>query len=174
MAEPPFKILWNPWRYEYVKSTLKKKDKCIFCELPKFKDEEAYIIYRGKYSYIVLNTYPYNSGHLMIVPYRHVDTFEKLTEEETTEITALLKKILRVLREVFSPEGFNIGVNIGRAAGAGVEGHIHIHVVPRWTGDSNFMFVIGNTKTIPISLEKTYELLKSKWIELYGGEALDH
>lgn len=170
-----FKILWNPWRYEYIKViTGKERGRCIFCEMPRKGDEEAYIIYRGKYSFIVLNAYPYNSGHVMIAPYRHVNTYEKLNNEEIMEISLLIKRILPVIREVFKPDGFNIGINIGRAAGAGVEGHIHIHVVPRWVGDSNFMSVIGSTKTLPIALEETYRLLKSKWIEKYGEEALDH
>ncbi len=168
-------ILWNPWRYEYIKSISKRheKKKCIFCEMIKRRDDEAYIIYRGKYSFIVLNAYPYNSGHLMIAPYRHVASYEELSNDEIREISLLLKHIIPVLRESFKPDGFNIGINIGRAAGAGVEGHIHIHVVPRWVGDANFMTVISATKTLPIALEETYKILKSKWIEKYGEEALD-
>ncbi len=175
MDKTVYNILWNPWRYEYIKSTVKReKKKCILCEIPSRRDDEAYIIHRGKHAFIVLNAYPYNSGHVMIVPYRHVPSLEDLSDEEFLEITILLKKILRTLREAFNPEGFNVGVNIGRAAGAGIEEHVHIHVVPRWIGDSNFMAVIGNTKTLPVSLEETYRILKTKWIQLYGEEALDH
>ncbi len=174
MNRETYNILWNPWRYEYIKSTLRRTGKCVLCEIPRRRDDEAYIIHRGRHSYIVLNAYPYNSGHVMIVPYRHTASIENLNDEELNEINTLLRKILRVLRLTFKPEGFNIGVNIGRAAGAGIEEHVHIHVVPRWVGDSNFMAVIGNTRTLPTSLEESYRLLKTKWIELYGEEALDH
>ncbi len=170
-----YNILWNPWRYEYVRETVKPHSKCILCELVRKCDEEAYIIYRGKHSYIVLNAYPYNSGHLMIVPYRHVSSIESLDKEELIEINELIIRSLKILRDTFNPDGFNIGMNIGRAAGAGIEEHIHIHIVPRWVGDSNFMAVIASTKTLPISLDETYRLLRSSWKKLFRGEeALDH
>ena len=169
-----FKILWNPWRYEYIKTTTKPNKTCIFCELLKQRDEEAYILHRGKYSYVVLNAYPYNSGHLMIVPYKHVGTIEELDQETIIEMMNFVKKSIRVLREAFTPDGFNIGINIGRAAGAGIPGHVHIHVVPRWVGDSNFMAIIASTKTLPISLDETYTILREKWKQINGEEALDH
>ncbi|ADI32580.1 HIT family protein [Staphylothermus hellenicus] len=158
-----YRILWNPWRYEYIRSTLKPRRKCVFCELPKKKDEEAYIVYRGKYSYVVLNAYPYNSGHLLIVPYKHTPSIEDLEPEILMEMIELLNKSIKTLRKSFTPDGFNIGLNIGRAAGAGVEEHVHIHVVPRWVGDSNFMAIIASTKTLPISLQKTYRIIRENW-----------
>lgn len=170
-----YRILWSPWRYQYIRSTVKPREKCIFCEIPKMRDEDAYLLYRGKYSYVVLNAYPYNSGHLMVIPYRHVDTIEKLTMEELMEMMELTKKSLNALRRAFNPDGFNIGINIGRAAGAGVAGHVHIHVVPRWVGDANFMAVIASTKTLPLSLRETYNILRESWEEIPGNEeALDH
>ncbi|ABN70072.1 histidine triad (HIT) protein [Staphylothermus marinus F1] len=158
-----YRILWNPWRYEYIRSTLKPKRICIFCELPKKKDNEAYIVYRGKYSYVVLNAYPYNSGHLLIVPYKHTPSIEDLEPEILTEMIELLNRSIKALRKSFTPDGFNIGLNIGRAAGAGVEEHVHIHVVPRWVGDSNFMAIIASTKTLPISLQETYRIIRENW-----------
>lgn len=158
-----YQILWNPWRYEYIRSTFKPKKKCIFCELPKRKDEEAYIVYRGKYSYVVLNAYPYNSGHLLIIPYKHVPLIEDLETDTINEMMKLVVKSIKVLRESFAPDGFNIGINIGRAAGAGIEEHVHIHVVPRWVGDANFMAIIASTKTLPISLQETYRIIRENW-----------
>ena len=161
-------ILWNPWRYEYIKQfTVKKEqEECLFCRLQKQDDNEALIIYRGKHSFIVLNAYPYNSGHLMIAPYRHVPDITELNSEELFEMGEITKKSIRVLRYAFMPDGFNIGANIGRAAGAGVPGHFHIHIVPRWIGDTNFMAIIAGVKTIPVALRETYELIKKAWIEV--------
>jgi ATP adenylyltransferase len=158
-----YRILWNPWRYEYIKRTLKSSSECIFCKLQNMSDDEAYIIYRGEYSYVVLNAYPYNSGHLLIVPYRHVASIEDLNDNELLEMMKLVNKSIKALRKAFTPDGFNIGINLGRAAGAGVAGHVHIHVVPRWIGDSNFMAVIAATKTLPISLAETYKILRENW-----------
>jgi len=170
-----FKILWNPWRYEYIRTTTKPKGTCIFCDLPSRSDQEALILYRGKYSYIALNAYPYNSGHLMVIPYRHVPSLEDLSSEELKELVDLVVKSIKALRESFSPDGFNVGLNIGRAAGAGVEDHVHVHVVPRWVGDANFMAIISSTKNLPISLDEAYKILKDSWRKLFGGEeALDH
>lgn len=170
-----YKILWNPWRYEYVKTTTKPREKCIFCELPKYRDEESLIIYRGKYSYIALNAYPYNSGHIMIIPYHHASTLEELKHEELSEIMDLLIRSIKTIRKAFNPDGFNIGINIGRAGGAGIEDHVHVHVVPRWIGDTNFMAIISSTKNLPISLNETYKLLRNAWKKIFSGEeALDH
>jgi len=170
-----YRILWNPWRFEYIKSTLKPRDGCVFCRLLSRSDEESYILYRGKYSYIVLNAYPYNSGHLMIVPYKHTANLEDLEKETIDEMIDLLNKSIKVLRESLKPDGFNIGMNLGRAAGAGVEDHVHIHVVPRWVGDTNFMAIIGYAKTLPVSLDETYRLLRDCWRKLFSSEeALDH
>ncbi len=153
-------ILWTPWRMQYIKSTLEKSGKCIFCELPKKDDEEALIVYRGKYNYIVLNAFPYNSGHVMIVPYRHVSSIEDMSDEELSETMKLLRMTLKVLREEYKPEGFNVGWNIGRAAGAGIPGHVHVHVVPRWAGDANFMTVTAGVKVLPEALNDTWKRLR--------------
>jgi ATP adenylyltransferase len=164
------KILWNPWRYEYIKQFSSNKDvdkkECLFCRLQSMKDEEAYIVHRGRKAFVVLNAYPYNSGHLMITPYSHVPEPTLLDEESILEIMLLLNKSLKALRIAFNPDGFNIGANIGRVAGAGVPDHFHIHVVPRWVGDTNFMAIIADTKPLPISLRESYELIKKAWIEV--------
>ncbi len=165
-----FKVLWSPWRSEYIKSFGKsKKEECLFCILPKKNDEEAYIVYRGKYAYVVLNAFPYNSGHLMIVPYRHVRSVIDLRESEIHEIfDELLKKSILALSETLRPDGFNVGINIGRVAGAGIEDHVHVHVVPRWIGDTNFMPVISGTKSLPVALDETYRILRDYWVKNFG------
>lgn len=158
-------ILWAPWRSVYIKSiTRDKKDQkmCLFCELQKKNDDEAYIVYRGSKNYIVLNAFPYTTGHLMIVPYRHVSTIEELDDEEILEMIKLAKLMIKILKKEYRPDGFNIGINIGRAAGAGIEGHIHLHIVPRWVGDSNFMSIIANTRVLPEALDETYKKLKNR------------
>ena len=170
-----FQILWAPWRSKYIKSIStesKTKNECLFCLLPKRSDEESLIIYRSRNVYVVLNAFPYTSGHIMVVPYRHVNSLEKLTDEELLELMKTVNISIKILREALNPEGFNIGINIGRPAGAGIEDHVHIHVVPRWTGDANFMTTIYNTRVLPVSLKETYNLLK-KYFTKYE-EALDH
>ena len=154
---------------QYIKSTLEKSNKCVFCELPKRDDEEALIVYRGEHNYIVLNAFPYNSGHVMIVPYRHVSTIEELSDEELMETMKLLKLTLKVLREEYKPEGFNIGWNIGRAAGAGIPGHVHVHVVPRWAGDANFMTVTAGVKVLPEALNDTWRKLREGFERFTSG-----
>lgn len=167
--------LWAPWRFAYVSDAAKKtKDTCIFCDFIKQDNDKGnLIVYRGKYSFIILNRFPYNPGHIMIVPYRHVSSLEILTRDEMIEMFNLVKISLKILREVYSPDGFNIGVNIGRVAGAGIESHVHIHIVPRWNGDANFMQVISNTKVLPEALEDTYNKLKQKFQNINSEEALD-
>ena len=153
--------IWAVWRAEYVKIAAKEEPGCIFCELPAREDDrEALILARGKLGFVLLNRYPYNPGHLMVAPYRHVPSLEDLTPEEALDVWELTVKSMRALREAFSPHGFNIGVNVGRVAGAGFEGHVHVHVVPRWNGDTNFMPVVAETKVISESLERVYEELK--------------
>ncbi len=152
------KRLWAPWRLRYILG--KKPKECLFCVKAKeSKDRENYILYRGRRCFIMLNIYPYNNGHLMIAPYRHVASLEDLDEETLTELMVLLNKSLRLLRQVMDPHGFNIGINLGKAAGAGIVEHVHIHVVPRWKGDTNFMPVLAETKVIPELLDETYEKL---------------
>jgi len=128
--------------------------KCIFCE------KKQYVLKETRYAMVMLNLFPYNPGHLMVAPKRHVANLEDLTDEELKEIMALTQKSVKVLKEIANPDGFNIGINIGRVAGAGFEGHIHIHIVPRWNGDTNFMPIIGETKVIPEGIEKTFKKLK--------------
>ena len=160
--------LWAPWRYKYIKDTVSaKNDKCIFCELlSENNDKENFIIYRGKKAYIMLNRYPYNNGHVMVIPYGHFSEMSELSDEEMLEIMKLLDLSVKVLKSKFSSDGFNIGINLGRTAGAGIDDHIHFHVVPRWNGDTNFMPVIGGTKIISQSLKESWEILKKGFVEL--------
>jgi len=150
--------LWAPWRMQYIAGP--KSDGCIFCGKAKEgADARNLILARGSFTYVLLNIYPYNLGHLMIAPYRHVDSLGKLSPEERGEMMAWASRSERALREAFLAEGFNIGVNIGKVAGAGIDDHVHMHVVPRWGGDTNFMPVLGDTKVIPEHLEETYAKL---------------
>ncbi len=150
--------VYTPWRREYV--TGKKLEGCIFCEMAAASnDRENLIVHRGELAYIVLNKYPYNNGHFMTAPYRHVATLEEITADEVAEIMALTALGMRALRETVHPDGFNVGANIGEAAGAGVKDHFHLHVVPRWNGDNNFMAVLGDVKLIPQMLAETREQL---------------
>ncbi len=152
--------IFAPWRIEYIR--MEKKDGCIFCELPAENDDENnLILYRGKYAFVIMNNYPYNPGHVMVAPFRHVGDFDSLTAEEIKEIHQLVSLMIRAIKRAMNPDGFNIGLNIGRVAGAGVEHHIHVHIVPRWNGDTNFMPVISDTKVIPQALKETYHELKT-------------
>lgn len=164
---PHYKNLWAPWRMKYIKGGAREAG-CIFCEAPKMPDDKALIVYRGERAYVILNKYPYNSGHLMVVPYRHAPSIEDLTDEESLELIRLVKVSLRALREAYKPQGFNIGVNIGEVAGAGIAGHVHIHVVPRWAGDTNFMPIIGGVKVIPQSLEDSYREIREAFKSVMG------
>jgi ATP adenylyltransferase len=162
------KQIWAPWRMEYVSK--EKPAGCILCDKPKEnRDRSNYILYRGQWNFIILNSYPYNPGHLMVAPYRHIGCLEELSEQELGEHFDIIKKANKVLTEVFHPQGFNIGINIGKAAGAGINGHIHTHIVPRWEGDTNFMPVISDTKILPQSLASTYEKLTQKVSLFFSG-----
>ena len=155
--------LWTPWRYAYITSAGEndgKAEGCVFCELPKLPDEEAKIVYRGQHCFIILNSFPYTSGHVMVVPFAHLDELQKLPEAAAQEMMALSQKMERVLRQVYSPDGINLGMNIGRAAGAGIAGHVHMHVLPRWIGDTNFMTVTGESRVLPEALEETWRRIK--------------
>lgn len=148
-----------PWREKYVKNVFKMKE-CIFCRAIKSNnDPKAYILYRGKHNFIILNKFPYTPGHIMIAPNQHLDLFEKAGKESTDEMTDLIKLSLKKLRKHYRPQGFNTGMNIGQSAGAGVVDHYHVHIIPRWVGDSNFMPLIGKTKVVIETLEKTYRQL---------------
>lgn len=153
--------LWAPWRGAYVKMAAKSKG-CFFCRYVRGrKDSANYVIERSKFSFSVLNLYPYNNGHVMVAPQKHVADLEKMLPEERQDLVDLLIRMKRRLKRVLEPDGFNIGFNEGRVAGAGLEGHLHIHVVPRWNGDTNFMPVIGETKVLPASLKEMHRKLSS-------------
>ena len=156
------KQLWAPWRIEYIQ--MEKPAECILCNKPKQKDDAAnYILYRGDKNFIIMNSYPYNSGHLMIAPYRHIANLEELTDEERHEHFEIASRSVKILRQLFNPAGFNLGINMGKVAGAGIDDHIHTHIVPRWLGDTNFMPVIANTKVINEALAETYKKLLGKF-----------
>ena len=156
------KYVWAPWRIQYI---LQEKPKgCILCDKPKEnRDEENYIVYRGKLNFIMLNSYPYNPGHLLIAPYRHAASLEDLTGAERNEHFELVSRSLPVLKEAFKPAGFNIGANIGKVAGAGIEDHFHSHIVPRWQGDTNYIPVLADVRIVPQALADTYKLLAGKF-----------
>jgi len=151
--------LWTPWRYAYVSGATKESG-CIFCDAPKESDEKARIVYRGAHCYIILNTYPYTNGHVMIVPYAHLDELQKLLSNAACEMTALTQRMEGVLRQLYRPEGINLGMNLGKAAGAGIAGHLHMHILPRWIADANFVSVIGETRVLPETLDVTWERIR--------------
>ncbi len=154
--------IWAPWRIEYIE--MEKPEGCILCDKPKENNDVLnYILYRGGKNFIIMNRYPYNPGHLMIAPYRHIANLEELSDEELYEHYQIVSRSLKVLRQVFNPGGFNIGINMGRAAGAGIEEHVHTHIVPRWHGDTNFMPVVADTKVVSEALAGTYGKLKDKF-----------
>jgi len=155
------KYISAPWRADYVKKVFKMTG-CVFCRSLKMKnDREALILFRGEHNFVMLNKYPYNPGHLMIAPYKHLDSPEKADKASTNEMMDLLKRALQVLRNCYNPQGFNTGMNVGQSAGAGVKDHFHLHVIPRWTGDSNFMPLIGKTKVVIEDLDTAYGQLAS-------------
>ena len=151
--------LWTPWRYAYVSGAAPVTG-CIFCNAPKETDEKARIVYRGVQCYVILNTFPYTSGHAMIVPYAHLDELNKLPPDAALEMMALTQRMEVVLRDLYHPDGINLGMNLGKAAGAGVAGHVHMHILPRWMADSNFVSVIGETRVLPEALEVTWERIR--------------
>jgi ATP adenylyltransferase len=154
--------LWTPWRYQYV-STAGKPQGCVFCLAQQEADEKARIVHRGQHCFVILNTFPYNTGHAMIVPYQHLDQLQNLPAEGAQEMMALAQRLEGYLRELYRPDGVNLGMNIGAAAGAGVAGHIHMHVLPRWVADANFMTVVGETRVLPETLEITWRRLREKF-----------
>jgi ATP adenylyltransferase len=156
--------LWSPWRMEYIEAAKAGAEGCIFDELPaKGDDEAALILARGEHGFVVMNTFPYNPGHLMVAPFRHTGDFGDLRVEELADLDRLLQGSIRALREEMEPHGFNVGMNIGRVAGAGFPDHLHWHVVPRWNGDTNFMPVVGQTRVLPELLEETYRKLAPRF-----------
>ncbi len=158
-------FLFSPWRYAYV-TAAGQAGECVFCAMVQGADDEKnFIISRGKACFIVLNTFPYTSGHAMVVPYEHLDELKKLPRAAAEEMMAFTQKLEGVLREIYRPDGINLGMNVGKAAGAGVAGHIHMHVLPRWFGDTNFMTAIGETRVLPEDLETSYRKIKSAFFQ---------
>lgn len=154
-------ILWAPWRMEYILG--EKESGCIFCtRLQQKNDQENLILLRGESNFVIMNKFPYNNGHLMVVPNRHTSEFDSLNESEKLELMNLVSKSITVLKKAVSPDGFNVGLNIGKVAGAGIDDHLHFHIVPRWAADTNFMPVVGQTKVISEDLQET-------WGKLIGG-----
>ncbi len=155
--------LFAPWRMAYIDSA-DKQEGCIFCDFPREnRDRERLILARGESVFVILNAFPYNPGHLMVAPFRHEGSYEDLREDEFLEMHRYGQRCVMVLKEAMNPQGFNMGINIGKIAGAGFAGHVHLHIVPRWNGDTNFMPVIGETKVLPVSLHETWENLKKVW-----------
>ncbi len=158
-------VLWSPWRYDYITAAGDTETNgCVFCDIlnGSGSDEDKFILKRARFNFVILNIYPYTSGHLMIVPYEHLDSIDRAEKAATDEIMDLLKTAQTAISEVYSPDGINLGMNLGKAAGAGVAGHYHMHILPRWVGDVNFMTAIGQTRTIPETLATTYAKLKGK------------
>ncbi|MFQ5544055.1 MAG: HIT domain-containing protein [Nitrospiria bacterium] len=158
-------ILWAPWRMSYI---LGEKDQgCIFCTTPNEKDDRNnLILVRGEYNFVIMNKYPYNNGHLMIVPYRHTADFVSLTDSESLEMMKMISRSVQALKAALYPDGFNVGVNLGKIAGAGIDDHLHFHIVPRWAADTNFMPVVGQTKVISEALDET-------WVRLHACLTVD-
>jgi ATP adenylyltransferase len=155
------KRLWAPWRMKFIQT---KTAGCVFCDVQKETDGPGnLVIFRGKRCFVILNRYPYTTGHMMVVANLHLDSLEDLDTETRAEMMELATRGMGVIRSVYQPDAFNVGANIGEAAGAGITGHVHIHVVPRWTGDSNFMLTLADTKVMPEALEDTYARLRRVW-----------
>ena len=155
-------FIWSPWRYDYLASAGKKSPSCVFCvEENRSHDADRLIVFRGSHNFIILNLFPYTSGHVMVAPYEHLDTIAVAKAEQLSEMMQLAQRCIGALQKLYRPEGFNIGMNLGQAAGAGIREHFHLHVVPRWVGDANFMSIVGETRVLPEELGQTYERLKS-------------
>ena len=156
--------IWSPWRMEYIEHS--KVDGCIFCMAQEKEDSaENLIAFRGERVYVILNRYPYTSGHLMVVPFEHTANLEELDPQTRAEMMELTTRCITVLRKIYHPQAFNMGANIGESAGAGVKSHVHFHIVPRWQGDTNFMTILGETRVLPESLERTYQRVKKGFLE---------
>ena len=160
--------LYTPWRFDYIKGTSGEKtgfgDSCVFCALPALGDDEsAFILHRARLNFVILNIYPYTSGHLMVVPFEHTADLPALAKETADEMTDLSRRAVGILGEVYRPHGFNLGMNLGQAAGAGVSDHLHLHVLPRWAGDANFMTTVGETRVIPEDLRTTFNKLRNSF-----------
>ena len=156
-------FIWSPWRYDYLASGGVKAPSCVFCVgEDRTHDAERLIVFRGTHNFIILNLFPYTSGHLMVAPYEHLDTIVSAKADQLTEMMQLSQKSIAVLQRLYRADGFNLGMNLGSAAGAGVREHFHLHVVPRWIGDASFMTIVGETRVLPEELQKTYERVKAE------------
>ena len=160
--------LWTPWRYSYVtapKGDPRQRDECVFCQIlaKETDDRTALIVHRGERNFVMLNRYPYTSGHMMVIPYDHLASLAEAPRETAGEMMLLTRRLDRLLHRLYRPHGVNVGMNIGRAAGAGVAGHIHMHALPRWVGDSSFTSVIGETRVLPEALETTWERVRAEF-----------
>lgn len=153
-------VLWAPWRMDYIKSTEKKTSACVFCDkLNDSKDKENLVLYRSKHSFVLMNPYPYNNGHLMVLPHLHIPDLDVLGDEDILDLMKVTQHSISSLKKAFMPEGFNVGINLGKVAGAGLGQHLHLHIVPRWAGDASFMTVIGEVRIIPEHIMSTYDTL---------------
>lgn len=163
-------IKWTPWRGEFVKGGEPADDRCVLCAKHEEQDGPAnLVLYRGLHAYVLMNLYPYNPGHLMVVPYAHTNDFAGLRAAASAEIMALGQQAVAILQAAMAPHGFNLGMNLGRTAGAGIDQHLHLHVVPRWNGDTSFMPLIGGTKLIPEAMDDTYAALAPRFQALKAG-----
>ncbi|SRR6266436_2701207 len=155
--------LWTPWRYQYI-TKAGEPGECVFCAAARAEDDRVpLVVHRGTHNFVILNRYPYTSGHIMVVPYAHVATLETMADEALVELIRLARESETHLRAIYRPGGLNLGLNIGEAAGAGIASHLHLHVLPRWTGDTNFMTTLGETRVLPEELEVTWERLRQAW-----------
>jgi ATP adenylyltransferase len=162
--------LWSPWRLAYVTGAIGEQSACVFCDAAAHTRDELVLI-RGEWSFVILNLYPYNNGHLMVVPRRHLASLASLSADETAEMMRFTRDAELALTEAYHPQGINVGINLGRAAGAGIEHHLHIHLVPRWTGDTNFMSVIGEVRVLPEDLSDTASRLRPLFARLKAAWA---
>ncbi len=161
--ERPMDFLFTPWRYAYV-TAANNPGGCLFCDIFKAQnDEQNFVVHRGKLCFVILNTFPYTSGHVMVVPYEHVDELQRLSTPAAQEMIALTQKLEGILRELYRPDGLNLGMNLGKAAGAGVAAHIHMHILPRWFADVNFMTAVSETRVLPEDLQTTYKRIREKF-----------
>ncbi len=162
------KRLFSPWRMKYIQNTKTNDEGCIFCDALKKKDDDSnLVIVRGNASFVMLNLFPYTSGHMMVAPFAHKANLDELTPQSRAEMMELVSQCIVVLKKVYNPQAFNVGANIGEAAGAGVPGHVHLHIVPRWAGDTNFMSTVGEVRVLPESIEQTYQRVRAAWQELH-------
>lgn len=165
------KVIWAPWRMAYIKES-RKPSECLFCsKVKERRDAATLVLHRGAHSFVMMNLFPYNNGHLLIAPYAHVSSTEDLSDESALDVIRLTNLSLKVLKAEMTPDGFNVGLNLGRVSGAGIEAHVHVHVVPRWNGDTNFMPIIAETRVIPEHLQATYRKLRARFRQMAVGDS---